>query len=129
MVFAQLKGKNRKIPVPLISDGVNRLMGICLGLATFKDGIVLIDQIEDGFHHKLLPSIWNSIYSLAIKFNVQLFVTSHSAECIRAMIQIVKGHESDFALLRAVRKESGSTINVQDGKYLELALEQDFEVR
>jgi hypothetical protein len=129
MVFAQVKGKIRKMPVPLLSDGVNRLMGICLGLAIFEGGVVLIDQIEDGFHHKLLPSIWSSVYSLAKKFNVQLFVSSHSGECIRAMMEVLKGHEADFALLRATRKESGCTMTVLDGQYLESALEQDFEVR
>jgi hypothetical protein len=129
MVFAKLAGQNRKLPVPLVSDGVNRLLGICLGLAIFRGGIVLIDQIEDGFHHKLLPSIWKSIYSLAKKFNVQLFVSSHSRECIGAMMGILRDHESDFTLLRATRKDLGSTITVLDGKYLEAALEQDFEVR
>jgi len=129
MIFAQLKGKSRKIPVPLISDGVNRLMGICLGLANFSGGTVLIDQLEDGFHHKLLGSIWNSIYALAVKFNVQVFVSTHSAECISAMMGVVKDHQDDFSLLRAVRKESGCNITVLDGQYLESALEQDFEVR
>lgn len=129
MVFAKLKDKTRKMPVPLISDGVNRLMAICLGIAVFRGGIVLIDQIEDGFHHKLLPSIWKSIHSLAKQFNVQMFVSSHSAECIQAMTEVLKGNESDFSLLRATRNESGCAITSLDGKYLEKALEQDFEVR
>jgi hypothetical protein len=46
MVFAGLKGKQRKLPIPLVSDGVNRLLGICLGLANFKGGTILIDQLE-----------------------------------------------------------------------------------
>jgi hypothetical protein len=129
MVFAKLDGKSRKFPIPLVSDGVNRLMGICLGIASFKGGTVLIDQIEDGFHHKLLPSIWKSIYTLATTFNVQLFVSTHSAECIRAMLPIIKGHEDDFCLLRSFRKESGCGIDSLTGKYLESAVEQDFEVR
>lgn len=129
MVFAELDGKSRKLPVPLVSDGVNRLLGICLGLATFKGGTVLIDQIEDGFHHKLLPSIWNSIYSLAAEFKVQLFISTHSEECIRAMQTVLRDHEGDFTLLRAMRKDSGCSISSMDGNYLETALEQNFEVR
>lgn len=130
MVFAQLRGSIRKIPVPLVSDGVNRLMGICLGIANFSGGTVLIDQLEDGFYHKLLPSIWNSIYALAVNFNVQLFVSSHSGECIEAMMGVLKDHPNDFALLRATRKDSGGCgISVQGGEYLETALEQRFEVR
>jgi predicted ATPase len=131
MVFAELEGRTRKLPIPLVSDGVNRLLSLCLGLANFSGGTVLIDQIEDGFHDKLLPSIWNSIYTLADKFNVQVFLSSHSAECIRAMTDVVKQHPGDFALLRATRRarEFGCDINVLDGSYLESALEQEFEVR
>jgi hypothetical protein len=129
MVFAQLDGKPRKMPIPLISDGVNRLMGICLGIANFTKGMVLIDQIEDGFHHKLLPSIWNSIYSLAKEFDVQLFISTHSAECLSAILPILKANVSDFALLRMIRQEESCEIKCLSGHYLETALEQDFEVR
>jgi hypothetical protein len=129
MVFAELKGRRRKMPVPLISDGVNRLMGICLGIAYYTGGTVLIDQLEDGFHHKLLPSIWKSIFKLAADYSVQIFVSTHSAECIDAMKVVVKEHRNDFALLHAIRAESGCYVDVLDGDYLEAALEQGFEVR
>jgi AAA15 family ATPase/GTPase len=129
MVFAAVEGKPRKLPVPLVSDGVNRLMGICLGIANYRGGTVLIDQIEDGFHHKLLPSIWNSIYSLAADSNVQMFISTHSAECISAIRGVLEEHETDFSLLRCSRSADGCDIKVLDGKYLETALEQDFEVR
>jgi AAA domain, putative AbiEii toxin, Type IV TA system len=129
MVFASTSGNSRKMPVPLISDGVNRLLGICLGIANTKGGTILIDQLEDGFHHKLLPSIWNSIYKLAVVHNVQLFVSTHSAECLSAMRPVLKGNEEDFSLLRCSRMERGCTIDVLPGTYLETALEQDFEVR
>jgi len=129
MMFASIKGSLRKMPVPLISDGVNRLLGICLGIANNRRGVILIDQLEDGFHHSLLPSIWKSIYSLAITYNVQLFVSTHSEECLNAMRPILKGNENDFSLLRCSRMERGCTIDVLSGDYLETALEQDFEVR
>lgn len=129
MVFAEIEGKPKKLPVPLVSDGVNRLMGICLGIAHYDGGTVLIDQIEDSFHHRLLPSIWNSIYSLAAEYNVQLFISTHSAECISAMQGVLREHEIDFSLLRCSQNVNGCQIKVLGGKYLETALEQDFEVR
>jgi hypothetical protein len=129
MVFASMKGNSRKMPVPLVSDGVNRLLGICLGIANTRGGTILIDQLEDGFHHKLLPSIWNSIYSLATVYNVQIFVSTHSEECLRAMRPVLEANEKDFSLLRCSRIDHGCTIDVLPGSYLETALEQDFEVR
>src|ERR1035441_6134308 len=113
-----------------ISDGINRLLGICLGIGYYRNGMVLIDQIEDGFHYKILPALWESIYSLAEDFNVQLFISTHSGECMEAMLPIVKQHAQDICLLRATRTEKvGCTIDALSGEYLETALEQEFEVR
>ena len=129
MLFAELQGKQRKMPVALVSDGINRLLGICIGLGYFSGGTVLIDQLEDGFHYKLLPAIWSSIYKLAKEFKVQLFISSHSRECIDAMLPTVRGHEEDFCLLQASRNEGSCNIKSLGGNYLETALEQEFEVR
>jgi AAA15 family ATPase/GTPase len=129
MMFAELHSKPRKMPFGLISDGINRLLGICISLGYFSGGTMLIDQLEDGFHYKLLPSIWKSIYNLASEFQVQLFISSHSKECIDAMLPTVRGNESDFCLLRASRGDEGCEIHSHAGTYLETALEQEFEVR
>jgi AAA15 family ATPase/GTPase len=129
MMFAEVENKQRKMPVGLLSDGINRLLGICLSLAYYKGGTVLIDQFEDGFHHELLPSIWSSIYSLATEFKVQLFVSTHSRECLEAMLPTMRGNEDDFCLLRASRNDDSCEIKSLAGSYLESALEQDFEVR
>jgi hypothetical protein len=130
MMFAELDKKPRKMPVALLSDGINRLLGICISLAYFAGGAMLIDQLEDGFHYKLLPSIWSSVYKLATEFKVQLFVSTHSKECMEAMLPVIHGHEEDFSLLRASRTEAvGCAITSLAGSYLESALEQEFEVR
>jgi AAA15 family ATPase/GTPase len=129
IMFAELKTKPRKMPVALLSDGINRLLGICLSLAYFEGGTVLVDQFEDGFHYKLLPSIWSSIYNLAKEFKVQMFISTHSKECMDALLPTMQGYEDDFCLLRASRTEFGCDIKSLGGKYLESALEQEFEVR
>jgi len=132
MVFAEVEGEGRlrKMPMGLISDGINRLLSICLGIGYYRDGMVLIDQIEDGFHYKILPALWESIYTLAEQFNVQLFISTHSGECMEALFPVAKRHEKDICLLRASRTEKlGCTIDSLTGEYLVTALEQEFEVR
>jgi AAA15 family ATPase/GTPase len=132
MVFADVEGEGRarKLPVGLISDGINRLLGICLGIGYYKDGMVLIDQIEDGLHHNILPALWESIFTLAEDFNVQLFVSTHSAECLEALLPMVEKHSKDICLLRAARTAKlGCTIDALSGEYLKAALEQEIEVR
>ena len=129
MMFAEVSRTARKMPVALLSDGINRLLGLCVSLAYFSGGTVLVDQFEDGFYYQLLPSIWDSVYKLAKEFKVQLFVSTHCRECLDAMLPIMRDHEKDFCLLRALRNEAGCEIKSLSGNYLESALEQEFEVR
>ena len=129
MMFAEIENKPRKMPFALLSDGINRLLGICLSLAYYTGGTMLIDQFEDGFHYKLLPSIWSSVYKLAKEFKVQMFISTHSKDCMDALLPTIKGNEEDFCLLRASRIENGCDIKALAGSYLESALEQEFEVR
>jgi AAA domain, putative AbiEii toxin, Type IV TA system/AAA ATPase domain len=124
-----VNGDNRKMPVGLLSDGVNKLMGILLGIATSKGGTVLIDQIEDGLYYDRLESIWKLIYEFAAEAQCQIFATTHSMECLKAMLPAMKRHKGNFQLLRAERENGESIVTPVKGKFLESALEQNFEVR
>ncbi|MGO9087094.1 MAG: AAA family ATPase [Terriglobales bacterium] len=124
-----VNGHSRKMAVGLLSDGVNKLMGILLGIATNRGGTVLIDQIEDGLYYDRLESIWKLIYEFAEESDCQVFATTHSMECLKAMLPAMKRHEKNFQLLRAERENSQSTVARVKGKFLESALEQNFEVR
>jgi AAA15 family ATPase/GTPase len=128
-VFATVKGNSKKLPVGLLSDGINKLLSILLGIASFSRGTVLIDQIEDGFYFDRLRSIWEIIYSFAVLHNVQIFVTTHSRECLESMLPVVKAHVTDFCLLRAKRDKSSCSIQQFDGEGLLAALEKRGEIR
>jgi len=52
-----------------------------------KNGILLIDEIETAIHHSLLIDFTKFIQQLADEFNVQVFLTSHSKECIDAFLK------------------------------------------
>ena len=128
-VFAKLTGHERKLPVALLSDGINKLMGILLGIASNKRGLVLVDQIEDGFYFERMPSIWRLIYRFALDNDVQVFATCHSLEFLKAMHEIMRGNEEDFALLHAYRENGACNLRTTKGKFFEATLEQGFEVR
>jgi AAA15 family ATPase/GTPase len=50
------------------------------------NGVILIDEFENALHHSLIEDFASFIYKLAKNFNVQVFITSHSKECIDAFI-------------------------------------------
>ncbi|MDZ7880679.1 MAG: AAA family ATPase [Saprospiraceae bacterium] len=65
-------------------DGLQRVFHIALQFAAARNGIALIDEIENAIHHSLFKKLIPFIKQLAEKFNVQVFITSHSKECIDA---------------------------------------------
>jgi AAA15 family ATPase/GTPase len=100
-----------------------------LSIASASKGTLLIDQIEDGFYFKKMPSIWKIIHRLAIEKGTQIFATTHSQECLTALLPVLEEHEDDFALLRASRANGSSQIQVSEGRRFAAALSQEFEVR
>lgn len=63
-------------------------MAIVLAIANAPNGVVLIDEIENGLHYSVQSKVWRAIAQAARVSNVQVFATTHSWECL------VKAHEA-----------------------------------
>lgn len=123
-------GGQRLVPVPLLGDGMGRLLSIALAIGTAQDGIVLVDEIENGLYHGVMMDVWKAIAAFARQFNVQLFATTHSAECIRAAHQAFEqDSQYDFRLHRLERIEDIIRAVTYDKETLGAALESGLEVR
>jgi AAA15 family ATPase/GTPase len=108
---------------------VEKLLSILFAIADSPNGTLLIDQIEDGFYFKRLPSIWRVIHKFAKENGTQIFATTHSQECLDALLPVLEENEDDFALLRASRTPDSVEISASNGRRFASALAQEFEVR
>ena len=72
------------LPLRSMGDGINRILTIILALVNAENGYLLIDEFENGLHHSVQSKLWEIIFSLAQKLNVQVFATTHSKDCIYA---------------------------------------------
>lgn len=70
----------------LFGDGMQHIFRTALQFASAKNGVLLIDEIETAIHNSLMKEFSKLIQILANKFNVQVFITSHSGECIEAFV-------------------------------------------
>ena len=72
------------MPIPLkrLGDGANRLLTIALALANCRNGILLIDEVENGIHYSVQPALWRMIFGAADAANVQVVAATHSWDCI-----------------------------------------------
>ena len=65
---------------------MQRIFHIALQFSLAENGVILIDEIENAIHFSLLKDFSILIQELANRFNVQVFMTSHSKECIDAFV-------------------------------------------
>jgi AAA15 family ATPase/GTPase len=114
----------------MLGEGFNRVASVLLLMAYCQDGILLIDEIENGIHYSVMGQVWKAIGDAAQEFNVQVFATTHSWECIRAAHQIfVTSSNYDFRLLRLDRPNSVVTARTYDREMIEASLDTGLEMR
>jgi hypothetical protein len=128
-LFCEVPWMSIKTPVALVSGGINKLLAILLGISSQPRGVVLVDEIENGLYYDSLPRVWASLRAFCQQFNVQLFATTHSLECLRAVLPTLKKHERDFRLIRAERKDGRRAIRLFNAADFEAAIETKIEVR
>ena len=123
-------GAPRLIPLPLMGGGTVRLTSILLAIADAPKGVVFIDEIENGFHHTVLPSVWQAVRKLAMHTGTQIFATTHSLENIRAAHQVFKS-SGDYSLsfYRLDRKDSEVLVRRYGKEITQAAFEADLEMR
>ncbi len=67
-------------------EGLQRIFFISLLFASARNGVVLIDEFENAIHTEMIANFAQFIYKLSDIFNTQVFLTSHSKECIDAFV-------------------------------------------
>lgn len=133
-VVLKIKLKNSKVPVLLSSlgDGVARYIAILCAIWASKDGVLLIDEIENGIHYSNYNTLWQLIHQASIDANCQLFITSHSRECIEAFNNVQQQLEDpDSAYIEIYRHMKKDIIQLSQRvpQQLQYALQHDGKIR
>jgi hypothetical protein len=127
---ARLQSLAVPVPVRSLGDGLNRLLGITLALVNAKDGILLLDEFENGLHYTVQPEVWRLIFAIAHRLNVQVFATTHSWDCIDAFQEAAKENEEvEGQLIRLDRQYGELRAVIADERMLAIATRGQIEVR
>jgi hypothetical protein len=127
--FVKLDGRGKRIPIGLHSAGVSKFVAIMLGVASMVGGCVLIDELENGFYYEKLTPIWEALYEMAAVSSCQLFVTTHSKECLKALQPVLEKHNKHFALLKTENNAGRAEVFMSEGDVMTSAIESGFELR
>ena len=130
VIHAYIDGMNRPVPVQFLGEGLNRMLGLVLSIGEVKGGLLLVDEIENGLHHSVQERIFSILLDLAKSFDVQIFATTHSNECIRAAHRTLREHgPQELAFYRLDRVNEEVKVVSFDDEMLETATEFNMEIR
>lgn len=123
-------GLGKMLQLAYMGDGMARLTSIILAISYCKDGVLLIDEIENGFHHTMMQNVWHAIGTAARDFNTQIFATTHSLECILSAHKAFVSSEPYDLLVHRLNRVDGSIKDITFGHDdLDTALELKMDVR
>lgn len=118
------------MPLKSLGKGALRLFDMALALAASRNGLLLIDEAENGLHYSLQPKFWSMMLETAHKNNVQVLATTHSWDCLRGFAQAALANPCiEGLLLRLDKAEQGLRALEYEEEDLEAAVEQGIEVR
>jgi AAA15 family ATPase/GTPase len=126
----KVTGMPEPLPIRSLGDGMQRVLGIALALVNAKDGLLLIDEIENGLHYSTQPDLWRLIFQLAGKLNVQVFATTHSWDCIEAFQEAAQEDvQEEGVLIRLEYKKGEVSATLFNEQKLAAVTRAQIEVR
>lgn len=105
-------------PRSLYGKGTRKIMDIIMCIVNNRNGIVLIDEIENGIHLYAMPKLWKAICELTIKYDCQLFFTTHSEEFKKSILEDKNNwekHKDDFAFIYLNKYEDAIVPSTRSG--------------
>ena len=119
-----------QLPLKDIGGGVVRLLKLYLSFSAVRNGMVLIDEIENGIHYSVMRDLWDRVRDWMREWNVQFVATTHSAECIDAAMEAFADEPDDLSIHNLFENESGNIKAATfTGEALEGARNLNLEVR
>lgn len=113
-------GLSKLIPINLMGDGTRKLFTIVTAMYNAKNGIILIDEIDNGLYYKSMKSLWKAVLVMAEKFDIQVFASTHSLDSLNALNALLEEgdkKEQDEVNILTLRKYDGDDITTYSYHY------------
>lgn len=128
-------GMSQRLPINVLGDGIRKLLYIIVLIFESANGILLIDEIDNGLHFSVMKKLWSTIFSAAIKNNVQLFISTHSVDMIKGLADCLseehqKENRERVAAYKLIRQENDEVVSLRyDYESLAYSINQEMEMR
>lgn len=129
-ILKETDGRQQYIRMPLseLGDGLVHVLNIVVALISCQDGVLLLDEAESGLHYTTQMKLWQMIFDLAARYNVQIFATTHSNDCINAFR--MNNHTQNGLIYRIEHiKQRIHLQRYDDDRQLEFLMGNDIDIR
>lgn len=117
--YVSAQNHEQSVDITQYGEGVQRIFEIALLTAYCSNGVLCIDEFESAIHKDLLVSFTMFLQDLAARFNVQIFLSTHSKECIDAFVENDFKNDKITAYVLRVGEEGQITAKYMEGTRLE----------
>lgn len=131
MPFIKLSDSGLVLPLQSMGDGINRILTMILALVNSENGYFLVDEFENGLHFSVQEKLWQIIFDLSERLNIQVFITTHSEDTIRAFETIINNQDNKLEgkLIRLENKNGIIKEIIFDADELNIATTNNIEIR
>lgn len=106
ILYVKKKGTIKYIPIKFFGDAMQKVLlyvSVIFKNADKDSSYLLIDEIENGIHYTVQKEVWQMLFKLCRRYNVQLFATTHSHEMITAFKEICEEYKGEGAYFEMAR--------------------------
>lgn len=126
-------GLDSRLPINVLGDGVRKVLSLLLAIHSAKGGILMVDEIDNGLHYSIMPSLWKVILHACKKEDTQLFVSTHSADLVEALVNVMNQDDvtdTSVSAYKLVKKDDDELVALRyDKEKLTYVINQEMEVR
>ena len=121
--------ENERLPLQALGGGMTRLFRLFVAFHDVTGGLVVVDEIENGLHYRVLPELWRRVQAMIREFDIQTFATTHSRECIDAALDAFPNRSDGLAVHALSRHDDGVHAVTYAGETLEAARDINLDLR
>ena len=124
-------GLAKRIPVNMMGDGARKIVSLLTAVYDCKDGVLLVDEISNGFHYSVMGDLWKVLIDAAVRNNTQLFITTHDTDSIKGLRDAALNKFDDIAAAFKLLKTSDDELKAYHYSLesLDYSINQEIEVR
>ncbi len=128
-------GSAQRLPINMMGDGLRKLLLIILAIYRCRNGVLLIDEIDNGFHFSTMKVLWKVILTVAEKNNVQLFASTHNIDSLKGLCNILSEGEYEcyreaVGAYKLIKNKDGIVTSLSyDYPSFQYSIDQELEMR